>query len=111
MPPMRVRYQTSRMIATLVLTICLVCPLIELFDTWDHTLQTGNDNEYALVILSLTVGITYSFVRGSLFSPSAAKKARVSSLPVRYRFPSLRFARLIPASFVPISPPCFDLRI
>jgi hypothetical protein len=40
----------------LVLIVCLVCPLAELFDQWDRTLQTGNDTEYALVVLALCVG-------------------------------------------------------
>jgi hypothetical protein len=44
-----------------ILVVCLVCPLVELFDHWDHTLQTGNDTEYTLVILALCVGVAYSF--------------------------------------------------
>jgi len=45
------------------LVTCLVCPLVELFDNWDHTAQTGNDTEYALVVLALCVGVAYSFAR------------------------------------------------
>jgi hypothetical protein len=45
------------------LITCLVCPLVELFDNWDHTIQTGNDTEYALVVLALCVGVAYSFAR------------------------------------------------
>ena len=48
---------------TLVLAICLVSPLVEVFDHWDHTIQTGNDTEYALVLLALCVGVAYSFAR------------------------------------------------
>jgi len=44
-----------------ILVVCLVCPLVELFDHWDHTLQTGNDTEYTLVILALCMGVAYSF--------------------------------------------------
>jgi hypothetical protein len=51
------------MTATLVLLTCLICPLVETFDNWDHTIQTGNDTEYALVILALCVGVAYSFAR------------------------------------------------
>ncbi len=47
----------------IVLLTCLMCPLVELFDTWDHTIQTGNDAEYALVVLALCVGVAYSFAR------------------------------------------------
>ena len=34
--------------------------MIELFDQWDHTLQTGNDTEYTLVVLALCVGFAFS---------------------------------------------------
>jgi hypothetical protein len=44
----------------IALTICLVCPLVDLFDQWDHALQTGNDSEYPLVILALCVGIAFA---------------------------------------------------
>jgi hypothetical protein len=56
-------------VIAIVLLTCLVCPLIELFDNWDHTIQTGNDTEYALVVLALCVGVTYSF---SLFISKSA---------------------------------------
>jgi hypothetical protein len=46
-----------------VLLTCLICPLIETFDSWDDTIQTGNDTEYALVILALCVGVGYLFSR------------------------------------------------
>jgi hypothetical protein len=57
------RVRASRIIATVILVTCLVCPLVELFDNWDHTVQTGNDTEYALVVLALCVGVAYSFAR------------------------------------------------
>src|SRR5579864_5056609 len=57
------RSRASRITATLVLLTCLICPLVETFDTWDHTIQTGNDTEYSLVVLALCVGVAYSFAR------------------------------------------------
>jgi hypothetical protein len=57
------RSWASRITVTLVLVTCLVCPLLETFDTWDRTVQTGNDTEYALVVLALCVGAAYSFAR------------------------------------------------
>jgi hypothetical protein len=44
------------MTGVLALGVCLVCPLVDLFDQWDHTLQTGHDTEYPLVIIALCVG-------------------------------------------------------
>jgi len=52
-----------RTIGTLALLTCLVCPILETFDTWDPPIQTGNDTEYTLVILALCVGVAYSFAR------------------------------------------------
>jgi hypothetical protein len=52
-----------RGVITLVLAICFVCPLIEMFDHWDHTIQTGNDTEYALVVVAICVGASYAFVQ------------------------------------------------
>jgi hypothetical protein len=46
-----------------VLLTCFICSLVETFDKWDHTIQTGNDTEYALVVLALCVGVAYSFAR------------------------------------------------
>jgi hypothetical protein len=57
------RSRASRLVATLALVTCFVCPLIETFDTWDHTIQTGNDTEYTLVVLALCVGVVYSLAR------------------------------------------------
>jgi hypothetical protein len=57
------RARTSRITAMVVLLTCLICPILETFDSWDDTVQTGNDTEYTLVILALCVGIAYSFAR------------------------------------------------
>jgi len=55
------RSRASRITVTLVLLTCLICPLLETFDTWDHTIRTGNETEYGLVVLALCVGVAYSF--------------------------------------------------
>ena len=55
--------RVSRIMVTVVLLTCLICPLVEMFDNWDHTIQTGNDTEYGLVVLALCVGVAYSFAR------------------------------------------------
>jgi hypothetical protein len=54
------RSRASFIIATLVLAVCFVCHAAEMFDQWDHTLQTGDDTEYTFVILALCVGIACS---------------------------------------------------
>jgi hypothetical protein len=47
----------------IVLLTCVVCPVLETFDHWDHTIQTGQDTEYALVVLALCVGVVYALAR------------------------------------------------
>ncbi len=53
----------SRAAVMIVLLTCVVCPVVETFDHWDHTLQTGHDTEYTLVLLALCVGAVYTFAR------------------------------------------------
>jgi hypothetical protein len=86
--PMRSR--ASRITAALILLICIVCPLVETFDQWDDSIQTGNDTEYTLIVLALCVGVAYSFARfickrpslrfvtRSIFDPSFNKCLRPS---------------------------------
>jgi hypothetical protein len=57
------RSRASRITATLVLLTCLIGQLLETLDHWDHTIQTGNDTEYTLVLLALCAGVAYSFAR------------------------------------------------
>jgi ACR3 family arsenite efflux pump ArsB len=47
----------------IALVTCFVCPMVEMFDRWDHTLQTGNDTEYTLVLLALCVGMVCALAR------------------------------------------------
>src|SRR5258707_4931369 len=57
------RRTSAHIVIAIVLLTCLMSPLVELFDKWDHTMQTGSDTEYALVVLALCVGVAYSFAR------------------------------------------------
>ena len=57
------RTRVSYGVAVIALVICFVCPALEMFDHWDHTLQTGNDTEYTLVLLALCVGMVSALAR------------------------------------------------
>src|SRR5260370_12766034 len=93
------RTRASRIIATVILVTCVVCPLVELFDNWDHTVQTGSDTEYALVVLALCVGVVYSFARfifksalvGFVAKSLFASCAQKFSFSAPSSFPSLLF--------------------
>jgi hypothetical protein len=105
------RSRASRITVTLVLLTCLICPLVETFDHWDHTIQTGNDTEYALVVLALCVGVAYSFARfifnsalpGFVAKSVSASSAQESSLSGPSSFTLLLFDAT--------SPPPLPLRI
>jgi len=68
--PMRARM--SYVVVT-VLLICLVCPVMQMFDRWDHEVQTGQDTESALVVVALCLKLY-------LGSPSVRKKTDCSPL-------------------------------
>jgi hypothetical protein len=98
-------------VVTLVLAISLVCPLVEMFDHWDHTIQTGNDTESALAVLALCVGVTYSFARFIVKYPLArwiVKIVSTSSVQISFLSTLRSFISLI---FNMISPPALALRI
>ena len=105
------RRTSAHIVIAIVLLTCLMSPLVELFDKWDHTIQTGSDTEYALVVLALCVGVAYSFARfifksalpgflaKSLFASCAQKS--FFSAPCSFNF----------LLFDATSPPSLPLRI
>jgi hypothetical protein len=98
-------------VATLALLTCLVCPLVETFDNWDHTVQTGNDIEYGLVVLALCVGVAYSFTRFNVkyaLLGLVVKKVFASCLQKSFVF---RPCSSVLSFFDETSPPPLSLRI
>ena len=70
------RSRATTIIVTFVLAICLVCPLVDMFDYWDHAAQTGNDTEYIFVIVGLCVGALYTFARVVLKISESSRSKR-----------------------------------
>ncbi len=103
--------RTSRITVALVLLVCLVCPLVEMFDHWDHTIQTGQDTEYALVVLALCVGASYAFARVVLriIARSLAERAAVRDSGLTTF--SWGLLHLIVKASISTSPPLAALRI
>ena len=104
------RFSTSQVIGTLALTICLVCPILELIDTWDPPIQSGNDTEYNLVIAAICVGMGYLFVR-SILPLCRTSRAQATIISIRLaqticHFPSFQFL-----GSADTSPPALPLRI
>ena len=105
------RSRASRIAATLALLTCLVCPLVETFDNWDHSMQTGNDTEYGLVVLALCVGVGYSFAHFIFRSASlgfAAKSVFAHCFLKSFLSTASSFTFLL---FDATSPPSLPLRI
>lgn len=82
-----------------------------MFDSWDDTIQSGNDTEYALVILALCVGVGYSLARFTF-------KSGLLGLVARRVFASYTQKSFLsaPCSFILLlfdatSPPPLPLRI
>lgn len=99
----------SRIVVMLVLTVCLVCPILEVFDTWDPPMQSGNDTEYSLMIAVLCMGAAYFFGRSSLESPHKRFVAgRTLAFGMLGLFISKRHFDL---GFSDTSPPALPLRI
>ena len=100
-----------RAVITLVLAICFVCPVVEMFDQWDHTVQTGNDTEYALVVVALCVGTSYALARaflmiaGRLLSKGTYGAENAALSFSRYLLTSIERAA------ISTSPPITTLRI
>jgi len=58
-----VRRQLLEFGAFLLLLVCLCGPIAETFDFWDHTLETGNDIEYSLVMVALVAGAGFGLAQ------------------------------------------------
>ena len=104
------RSRASFITATLVLAVCFVCHVAEIFDQWDHTLQTGDDTEYTFVLLALCVGVAYSL---KWFTPRITlpdSHTEANSYPrVRPLFSApTKWFSVVP---IPASPPAAALRI
>lgn len=93
-----------------VLLTCLICPLLETFDSWDQTDKTGDDIEYALVLIALCVGGSYSLVRFVFQSAlvTVAKKVFASGGQISSAFRLFSFASDF---FDDTGPPGLPLRI
>jgi len=93
----KVRRKLLQLGALLLLLVCLCGPIAEAFDYWDHTLQTGNDIEYSLVVLALVAGAAFGLAH-------AAANAAFTVSSTSYTLPP--FVAFLSGS--PASPACSD---
>jgi len=106
--PMRSRASVT--IATLILAVCLVCQVAEIFDQWDHTLQTGNDTEYTFVVLALCAGVAYSL---KWFIPRITlPDSQAEAIPYRRSSPQFfTLTNWFLSLAIPVSPPVTSMRV
>ncbi len=101
----------SKIAASVVLLVCLVCAVSETLDRWDNSFQTGNEAESSILILALCLGTAYLIVKASFgvvlnWSSTVAASNNLSSEA------SCRLSLgLSSASDIPGSPPMLPLRI
>ena len=89
------RREYLRWALILVLGVMLGGHVTELFDHWDHTLQTGRDVDYTVVIIAACVGVVFAvgkkFVAACVGVFSRANLLQVAApkfnlfLPARHR--------------------------
>jgi hypothetical protein len=103
---MSMRRVLMQVVGILVIGTCVVCPILEMFDHWDHTAQTGKDTESTLMVVALSVG---------LMIPAAGIVALPSLRPVASGVSVVAVAPLSHCLFadvpVPVSEPPPPLRI
>jgi hypothetical protein len=105
------RSRILRLLAVLIVVTCLVCPVMEMFDRWNQTQRSGDDTEYAVVVLVLCIGVLYSFARVHFAFAFRARELKTADFSSSVPPP---VAILSPLSFllrIAISPPASTLRI
>jgi hypothetical protein len=93
-----------RLIIAAILAISLGAPIVELFDSWDQTLQTGSDTEANVAVVALCIGVAFAIgtivVVNRIRALASASASRVA-LPLASPHPIASL--LVPAPTV--SPP------
>lgn len=100
-----VRSRTIQAVATLAVLASLVCPVLQLFDHWDHELQTGQDTEYTLMVVALCAGAVCALAKLIVtFVPGRTARRVIPDLRRAYlsTFPSVQIAALSVLSESPL---------
>ena len=94
---------TRRLAIAAILALCLGGPIAEMFDSWDHTLQDGNDTEANVVVAALCVGVAFAI--GTIVVVARLRALALNSRPLVTAFRSIAattwFAAPIPTSSPP----------
>lgn len=116
-PFLRQRYHENmrraftRVMILVVLAACFVCPVMQMFDHWDHELKTGHDTESTLVILALCVGATIAVAQGVVSVSEAVVVRIIKAIRNPFRNVLEACAGIGATPFLAASPPLAILRI
>jgi hypothetical protein len=95
----------------LVLATCLVCPVVQMFDQWDHELQTGQDTESAFMVLALCIGATFVLTQAILYISNGLPSRAIKTARSLLRSPLEVLSGVGATAFLSASPPSSILRI
>lgn len=94
----------------LVLAACLIAPVMQMFDHWDHELKTGQDTETTFVVLALCIGATIAFAQAVVCVSKAVRLGTIKPADLfQISFEVFNKTGIVP--FLAESPPLAILRI
>jgi hypothetical protein len=95
----------------LILAACFLCPVMQMFDRWDHETKTGQDTESAAVVFALCAGAWIVMVRNVVRVDRPSSAGGTPKAPQRSLSASLEMlACAVTAAIIFRSPP-LPLRI
>ena len=78
-----------RLFIAAIIAISLGAPIVDLFDTWDQSLETGTDTEANVAVVALCIGIAFAIgtivIAGRIRALSSALAVRVIATRVAVR--------------------------
>ena len=78
-----------RLFIAAIIAIALGAPVVELFDSWDQSLQSGTDTEANVAVVALCMGVAFAIgtvvIAGRIRALSSALTGRVVTLRVAVR--------------------------
>lgn len=70
-----------RVFISAIIAISLGAPIVELFDSWDQSLQTGTDTEANVAVVALCIGVAFAIgtivIAGRIRALSSTSAGRV----------------------------------
>lgn len=85
-----------RCLVLVTLAAMLAGHVSELFDHWDHTLRTGKDADYAVVMVAGCAGFVFAVAKRLLARARVLQRVECLSLPPGCPFSSPIFAEISP---------------